>query len=115
MKRTALVIAVITLTAFLLTWNFASRVNASKDKRRSNASQVGKSDGKVRISDTRVMIGSKEPTPVLSRRDKAEPPLIDLGLSRSALVMGKTMEVDREEFNDPDLPAKKSMRNGIDE
>jgi hypothetical protein len=115
MKRTALLIAVVAVFAFLLTSNFASRVDASKDKRRSTVSQVGKSDGKAGAPDTRAPNRSTAPTPVLSRQDKAEPPLIDLSLSRSHSFIGKIVEVDQEDFNDPDLPAKKSLRNGIDE
>ena len=115
MKRTALLIAVVALFAFLLTWNFASRVDANKDKRRSSASPVGKSDGKASAANTRALNRSIVPTPVLSRNDKAEPPLIDLGLSRSAFFTGKSVEVDPDDFNDPDMPAKRSLRNGIDE
>src|SRR2546426_1599809 len=115
MKRTILLIAAVALFAFLLTWNFAARVDANKDKRRWNASPIGKSDGKAGVPDTRARNRSNVPTPVLSSNDKAEPPLIDLGLSRSASFTGKSVEVNPEDFNDPDLPAKRSMRNGIDE
>src|SRR5882724_9772955 len=115
MKRTAVLVAAVALITFLLTWNFAARVDANKDKRRSNISSVGKGDGKVVPSDTRALKRSNAPTPVFSRQDKAEPPLVDLGLSRSAFVVGKILEVDPEDFNDPDMPAKRSLRNGIDE
>src|SRR4029434_8030805 len=115
MKRTALIIAVMALFAFLLTWNFASPVGASKDKRRSNASTVGKSDGKAGTSNTRSLKRGTMSTAVLASQDKAEPPLIDLSVSRSHSFMGKSLEVDDEDFNDPDLPAKRSLRNGLDE
>ena len=115
MKRTIFTIASVALCASLLSSNFAHRVDASKDKRRANASVVGKSNGKAGASNARLLNRSIAPTPVPSRQDKAEPPLIDLGLSRWASFTGKSIEVDQEDFNDPDLPAKRSLRNGIDE
>src|SRR6266404_2545214 len=117
MKRTLLLVAVVALIAFLMTWNFAPRVVASKDKRQSSASPVGKSNNdKVSALDTRVQDNSKspEPTPVLLGQDNSAPPLVDLSLSRSAPYAGKSGQLDLD-FDDPDLPSRRFLRDGLDE
>jgi len=113
MKRTSLLIAIIALTAFLLASNLARPADASKAKHQSNLSQSGKTGGKASVPESRRQNRSLTPTPVLSRQDKAEPALIDLGVSRSYSVAGKAST--GEDFDDPDLPSKKFLRNGIDE
>ena len=109
MKRTALLIAVVALIAFLLTWNFGPLADASKDKRRPNETEVAKHDGKASAPES-----SRARVPTFSRRGKGAATLIGLDRDELTALNGKSAaEADDDQMNDPDLPA--FLRGKIDE
>ena len=100
MKRTALPVAVIALVAFLLTWNFASRVHASKDKPRAGETEIAKRDGRATAAD------SKANVPANSGRGKGASTPIGLDADEAAAITGKSPEAAEDpEGDDDDLPA----------
>jgi hypothetical protein len=105
MKRTALLIAVVALIAFLLTWDFAPRVDASKDKRRASQTEVTKHEGKA---------SAKARWLAFSRPSKGGSTLIGLDTDEMAVLSGRSAEeADEDEMNDPDRPA--FLRGKFDE
>jgi len=100
MKRTLIILAVFALTALSLTWNFASRAHASKDKRRDNETEISKRDGHPTAAET-----SKANVPASSRRGKGASIPIGLDAGEAAVLTGKSPEiVEDPEADDDDIP-----------
>ena len=108
MKSTSLLISVVALFAFLLTWNLASPASASKDKSRSSDTAVAKRDGRTTAPEDRK-------TNVLAKSGRGEEAETSVDLDRDdpAAQTGKSPEVVEDpEADDDDIP--ESMHGKMD-
>ena len=100
MKSTSLLISVVALIAFLLTWNFAPRVDTSKDKHRTSETELARHDGRASTPG-----GSKASVPASFRPGKEASTLIGLDTDEMAALNGRSAEeADEDQTNDPDRP-----------